>query len=655
MIQSNRQRRETNTLRIINLILFLICITQSVHAEPIPAESFGKLPNVYDIAISPDGESLAYFMNINGAYGVRVLATKGDTEKPKILGLAKGLKPKWIKWVNNQRVLVGLWESRKSGSITFRVGAIYTVDAETMVGKYLVKPNGVARQFNDQVIDFLEHDPDHILMSYSDNNPSAPDIQKVNVTTGKDTRLKRGRKSIQNWYTDNRGEPRIGQGRSEKNIDKWTMIIRNANEDKWLDVSHYPGLEANSDIRGFTEKTNEVIVGMYNNKDTVGLYIYDLNQKNITRTLFHDDKYDAGGIITNSEGKVVGAKFVSDASQRVLFEGEGSLMKRLETQFPDSNVDYIDQSLGGKKVLFKLSNGSYPGAIFLHDKIQNKSFQLAKLRPDLITEKLGRVLSAKYDARDGQIIAGYMTVPMKITSNAQIKNLPFIVLPHGGPYARNSKRFDYFAQFFASRGYGVFQMNFRGSEGYGKAFEEAGRKNWKVMQDDVEDATKMLIENGYANPEKICIAGWSYGGYSALMGGINNPDLYQCLISIAGVTDLKDMVNDLKKYRFGKISAREFLLQGFDGTESLKVNSPVRRANEIKVPVFLAHGEFDQQVHYDQFLRMKKALKKYKVDATTMKFDDEDHYLSQQKNRIEMFVGLDAFLAKHLGPSALSP
>lgn len=639
----------------VYILIGLLCLTHSSHAAPIAAESFGKLPAIYDIAISPDGESLAYFMNINGQYGIRVLSTNGDTGKPKIVGLSSGLKPSWIKWANNERVLAGLWESKKSGTTAYRVAAIYTVDSNTMKGKYLVKPKDVFRQFNDQVIDFLEHDPQHILMSYSDKNPQAPDVQKVNVNTGKDVRLKRGRKNIQNWYTDNRGIPRIGQGLYDSSKEKWNMIIRDADEENWLDVSHYPGLKADSNIRGFTDKTNEIIVGMYNNKDTVGLYVYDLTQKRISRTLFHDEKYDAGGIITNSEGKVVGAKFVSDSTQRILFEGEDTLMERLKRQFPDSNVDYIDQSLGGKKVLFKLSNGSYPGAIFLHDNVLNKSFKLAELRSDLDTEKLGRVLSATYGARDGQTIPGYMTVPMKITSNSQIKNLPFIVLPHGGPYARDSKRFDYFAQFFASRGYGVFQMNFRGSEGYGKSFEEAGRKNWKIMQEDVEDATNMLIKKGYADPDKICIAGWSYGGYSALMGSINKPELYKCVISIAGVTDLKDMVNDLKKYRFGKISAREFLLQGFDGKEDIKINSPVKRAAEIQSPVFLAHGQYDQQVHYDQYLRMIKALKKSKVDVTTLGFKREDHYLSNESNRVKMFVELDKFLMEHLGPSELSP
>ena len=276
---------------------------------------------------------------------------------------------------------------------------------------------------------------------------------------------------------------------------------------------------------------------------------------------------------------------------------------------------------------------------------------LGNFYPELTPSELGEVVSVSYKARDGQKIPSYVTLPPSITDNSQLKNLPFIILPHGGPYGRDSKRFDYFAQFFASRGYGVLQMNFRGSDGYGKVYEAAGRKNWAIMQDDVEDGTRWLFEKGYADPERTCIAGWSYGGYAALMGSAKNPELYNCAIAMAALTDIRHFVNDQRNYRFGKQSTKGFIGNGFKDRDDIKANSPVKIAEDMIVPLFLAHGELDQQVYFDQYKRMKSALKKSKADVTYMAFEDEDHYLSNEKNRQKFFKGLSKFLIEHNGPS----
>lgn len=171
------------------------------------------------------------------------------------------------------------------------------------------------------------------------------------------------------------------------------------------------------------------------------------------------------------------------------------------------------------------------------------------------------------------------------------------------------------------------------------------------MQDDVEDGASWLVKKGYADPERLCIAGWSYGGYASLMGAIKNSDLYACAISMAGVTDLRDMISDMEKYRFGKLAARNFILRGFEDKDAIKENSPVKRAEELTVPLFLAHGELDQRVHFDQFKRMKRALKKSPAKTTFMEFEDEDHFLSSQANRQKFFKGLDKFLTETIGES----
>jgi len=637
---------------LIILVFGVMCLSSRAVAAP-PAEAFGALPAVHDAAISPDAKQIAIFINVEGTYGVRILNLREKETVHRLIMLSKDVKPQWIKWANNSQILISLWQSDKIGTTPVDIGAIYTLDSETMKGKFLIKaPAGVVRQFNNDVIDFLEDDPNHILMSFSDDDVFAPEIQKVDVKTGRYSRQKRGSKLVQEWFTDLRGEPRIGQGRSERRAGSWNLTIRDADSDKWRKSDDYPGLAANADIFGFTKNPNELIIGAYNGKDTLGLYIYDLGQKRRTRKLFHNEKYDASGLILNGDGTdVIGANFVADTTETELFGTYDTTLDKMRRKYSGYTVDYVDQSRNSQYVMFKVSNAYDPGALMLYDGSVGAEQRLISIHPKLDTDEMGTVVGVRYTARDGAKIPAYVTLPPKITDNSQLKNIPFIVLPHGGPYARDDKRFDYFAQFFASRGFGVLQMNFRGSDGYGKAFKDAGRKNWVVMQEDVEDGTRFLIDKGYADPNRICIAGWSYGGYASLMGAIKNSELYKCAISMAGVTDLFDMVYDLKKYRFGKFAARDFVLKGFENKDAIKENSPVKRADEIKVPLFLAHGTYDQRVHFDQFKRMKSALKKSPAKVTYMTFKNEDHFLSNQENRQKFFKGLDKFLEESVGKS----
>ncbi len=634
--------------------LFILAITTSSEATAAPsAEAFGKLPTIYDAAISPDGKQIASIVNINGNYGVRVISIgKKDKELRAVL-LRVGVKPQWVKWANDRRVLVGLWQSTMYRRVPATVSSIYTLDSSSMEGKILVQNKDMFRQDNSDVVDFLEDDPEHILMAFSDKNQFLKEIHRVNVSNGRHRKIEHARSAVQYWYTDRRGEPRVGQGRVDRNSDReiWNLIIRDVENDNWRKAEEYPGLDADVTVFGFTNDPNELVIGDRAGKETLGLYVYDLEKKRVTRQLFHNDTYDAKGLVVNSDGDVIGASFVADTTEVELFDEYDTVLGRMRTRFSDYTVDYIDQSDDKGLVLFKVSNSYDPGAMALLDANTDDVSFLAFYRGDLPADEMGLVSSVTYRARDDFDIPAYLTLPPTITSVSEIRNLPFVVLPHGGPYARTAKRFDYFAQFFATRGFGVLQMNFRGSAGYGKAFEDAGRENWIQMQEDVEDGTRWLIGEGFADPDKVCIVGWSYGGYAALMGAIKNPDLYSCAVSMAGVTDLKDLIADFKKYRFGAISARNFILQGFDSKEALVENSPVRRAKELSVPLFLAHGEADQLVHFDQFKRMKAALKKSPANVTYMEFEDEDHFLSSQSNRQMFFKGLDEFLTSTVGLS----
>ena len=617
------------------------------HAAP-PAKAFGELPVAYDAAISPDGSQIALIINIKGSYGVLTKKMEASTEKPWYLTLGEGVKPRYIKWVNDDRFVVAIAQSEEFGDTPFTSRYLYTGDVNTRKGKILVRPFNMFRQFNDAVVDWLEDDPDHILMEYSDEQwDPYPDIKKVNVTTGRGETIKRGQKGIEYWNTDGDGTPRIGTGQSESG--KRRRLIYNSATNKWDSSDDYPGLKPTTPIYGILKNGTQLIIGDYRGKDTLGLYIYDLAQKRITRSLFHNDNFDASGVVLSKDGEtVIGAKYTADNDKTELLGEYGTLLTRLRNQFNGYDIDFVDQTSDGKTVLVNMSSPYDPGGLFIYNSKDAQPQLLSVMYNGISSDDTGDVVSVKYTSRDGQKIPAFVTLPPGIKSP---KNLPFIILPHGGPYARDAVRFDYFAQFFATRGYGVLQMNFRGSEGYGKSFADAGRNNWVVMQEDVEDGTRWLYEKGYADKDRTCIAGWSYGGYAALMGVSTDPDLYKCAVAMAALTDIDAARRDLRKYRGGKHASKEFFGEAMQDKKVRKANSPVHVAKNIKVPVFLAHGELDENVQFNHFTRMKSALKKAGVKATYMKFKEEDHYLSRQENREEFFVGIEKFLKEVNGNS----
>ena len=656
-------KKITRILMATTGALFLngMAFEPTVFAAP-PAKAFGELPLVLDADLSPDGKRLALILNLNGEYyfvsrDVGAVATdiKGN-------GLGTDLRPQYVRWVNNDRYFVSFDKMEELDGIPYSSGYIYTRDIDEKEGRILITPN-FFRQENNVIVNWLDDDPDHVLMSYTTrarisansnfNNASRhewPSVYKVKVKNGKGKLVEKHQEFITRWLTDPSGNPVVGLG-----IDDGAhkMVVKNVDTDRWTTHRSYPGLEADTPIFSILKGGTRAIIGNYNGRDTLGLYVYDFEQKKRTQSLFHNDNFDASGVIVSRDGEtIIGAKYVAEQEETKLLGKYGTLIEQMRTKYVGFSVDFVDQTDDGDTILFMLSAPYEPGGLFMYTAGDAEPTMIERRYSVLVSPDMGNVVSIKYTARDGQKIPAFITMPPAVQSQADFKNLPFIVLPHGGPYGRDEKRFDYFAQFFATRGYGVMQMNFRGSAGFGKSFKEAGRDNWLLMQEDVEDATRYLLEKGYADPSRTCIAGWSYGGYAALMGAAKDTEgLYDCVISMAGLTDIDDAKKDLKDYVGGRAAAREFFGESMQSSAVRKANSPVDVADQIKVPVFLAHGDQDQNVRYTQFTRMKRALDKAGADATYLSFEDEDHFLSKQANREAFFVGVEKFLNEVNGPS----
>ncbi len=635
------------------------CLTTSATAKPAPSPSlFGQLPTVYDAAISPNGKEIAILQNSQGQYLLNVVdldaATSGKALEPRIVSFGDGVKPQYVKWVSNDRVMISVWQSQIYRGIPLNSGFLHTIDTQSMKARILIEGGGdVIRQFNNVVLDWLEDDPNHILMEFAGKNDDQtwPDVRKVNVKSGKNTLVKKRLRGVNDWKTDAEGVPRVGVGYRKEGEEAF-MSIQDPVTGDWERAEHYPGIDPDSmSVVAVTQGGKSLILSAYRGKDTRGLHRYDLVNKTFAETIYQHDEYDVGNVILSKDGnEIVGASFVAESTERILFDAYDSTYEEALALFDGFDVAFVDQSEDASKILLRVSSPTDPGNLFLFER-GGKVTRILNNLPGLDSDEMGLVIAVRYTARDGAKIPAFVTLPPTINDTPQFKNVPTIILPHGGPYSRDSKRFDYLAQFFATRGYAVLQMNFRGSEGYGKSFADAGRDSWVVMQEDVEDGMRWMLEKGYADPDKTCIAGWSYGGYAALMGAAKTPDLYKCSIAIAALSDIPEAIQDAKKYRNGEARAERTFGTLMADKALMRANNPVDHADSITIPVFMAHGEVDSAVEFDQFKTMKRQLEKADVDGTFMAFDDEDHYMSNQANRQAMLIGIDAFLRRVNGPS----
>ena len=275
---------------------------------------------------------------------------------------------------------------------------------------------------------------------------------------------------------------------------------------------------------------------------------------------------------------------------------------------------------------------------------------ISTARPNIPKEAIADVLTVEYPASDGLKISGVLTVPRWL----EMDRLPMIVLPHGGPETHDQVGFDWMAQYFANRGYLVLQPNFRGSAGFGTAFTEAGYGEWgAAMQQDVTDGVNALIRGGQADPDRVCIIGWSYGGYSALAGGAFTPDLYQCVAAIAPVSDLPRMLLDERRAHGRSHWVIRYwekaIADGSATRDTLRQKSPVMYAENFQAPVLLLHGKDDLIVPVAQSRRMRRALRDANKRVKLVEYRDADHSMSSPGSRLKILRELDAFVAEHIG------
>jgi dipeptidyl aminopeptidase/acylaminoacyl peptidase len=496
----------------------------------------------------------------------------------------------------------------------------------------------------DDVIHIAD-DGSYILLSSSKDVQSTPGVYRVELDTLEMTLVTKPREPITEWFADRSGVVRGGYGFTGRRM---RFIYRDGPADDFRTLANLRLEESDDEVDEirFPAKGGKGFVVSNARTGRFALYEFDFGTSTVGQAVFEHPEVDIDDFWLNDSGDAVEAVFYTDDRERVVwFDPE---MKELQRELDEAlagRINWVSSaSKDRNRFIVWTGTASDPGHYYFYDRPSAKLSRLATPYEALKDRPLAPVSYVSYRARDGLTIPAYLTTPVGL----EPKSLPLVLLPHGGPHARDAWQYDYWAQFLANRGYAVFQPNFRGSDGYGKDFLAKGFGQWGTgMQDDLTDAVGWLVAEGTVDPKRICIMGGSYGGYAALMGAIRTPELYRCAISWAGVTDLNDMMkydrNQMLPARYRKWRSR---VRG-EAEVDLKGVSPVFRATDVRIPVLLMHGTLDDNLPYRQAESFVKAMQKANRPLEFIEFDGAGHSIDASEDRIRFLESVEAFLSKH--------
>ena len=656
-------------MRTIALFFSFFALATAEAADPPPASAYGRLPNVDSMEISPNGERIAFLAgNTKDERSVLVVSLTG--EPPNRIPL-NGERALGVQWLSDDRISVVVYQytERPGGErATFNNVRRLIMNVD---GTKPIEVNPAVGPRN-----LLLDDPDNVILvagtielderaRSSTELYQRTDVYKFNIKNGKARRLHVGREGTTGWVLYPNGEPavRIDQDtdtdlgdavniRARRTAtyantgDGWKRIRDIRNED---DPVNYIS------IAGFREGEDKTVYvsGRQNDADKIGLYKMSLETGEITGPVFEPERNDLGGILSDPYTEyLVGYVWTEGSRQWVWWDEElKAIHEQMQATFAGAEVSLDSWDVARQKFIVSANGGPVASNYYLFDRATNNIQLIAKAYPEVPDELVNQVSYFEYEARDGTPITAYLTLPR----GREAKNLPLIVHPHGGPEASDGPDFEFWRQFLASRGYAVVQPQFRHSSGFGRAFARLGYGKWgQEMQTDLSDAIDVLAAEGVVDPDRVCIFGWSYGGYASLAGATITPEDYKCAVAGAPVADLPRMLQWVDSY-YGKNSGsaeywNRAIGSRFASEDDLKTYSPARRIDQVRAPIMLIHGDKDLIVPIEQSEIMADALAAAGKPHEFVRLEGENHNILYGETRIEMMEALERFVMEHNPP-----
>jgi dipeptidyl aminopeptidase/acylaminoacyl peptidase len=646
------------------LLLSMLATAGAAGAPLPPIEHFFENAAFSGARLSPDARSLAAKIGRAGrrdALAVIDLATR----RARVVAEFSDADIGQFQWVNNERLLYDVGDKHAAQGDTIYGRGLYAVDRDG--GRYRqlarrgagrISERTVASMLDFNVAMLDQHgaqDSPYVYVkryTYENQDLRHVDLLRLDTVSGRATTVPRPA-GAQEWLLDQHGEPRIVTSLER---DQAALYVRDGdNWRKFASANAYTGNGGDLAPLGFAPDGTLHVVARAG-ADKAALYRYDLAAaRRAAAPLVALADYDFNGSLVIASGKLLGVQVLTDARATVWFDDAmKALQQRVDALLP-ATVNLVTPAARAQTpwLLVESYSDVQPRTWRLFNADTGALDKVGSAHAAIDPSRMGLQEALRYKARDGLPIPAWLTLP----HGSGRKNLPLVVLVHGGPWVRGTEwGWQPDAQFLASRGYAVLEPEFRGSVGFGDRHFRAGIKQWGLkMQDDIADGARWAIAEGIADPRRICIAGASYGGYAALMGLINDPALYQCAINWVGVTDIglmytgawgaaSDLPDDYKRY-----GMPELIGDPARDARQLAATSPLAQAARIRQPLLLAYGGADERVPYYHGVRFRDAVKATNAQVDMVMYDDEGHGWALPKNRIDFWTRVEKFLDKNIG------
>jgi dipeptidyl aminopeptidase/acylaminoacyl peptidase len=663
--------------RILSVAAFAWAASAAAQTSPPPVEAFGALPRIADAAISPDGSKLVvatqvgdvsamdiYDLNTNqrlGAVSVDRRAQSQGVRRTQLRGVG---------WADDGHITFDVSETMDIARVATRVmtrgnrlidywrPGVYNL--ETRRVRFLTTQEDRDegwREVGATLVAPIEGDPGYGRLIGWSEEYALPRLVpfRVNLDNGA-VRIAEAAGANQNTvdYELNANGDVIARADADRESNRWSLYIYHQGQPRLLreGVSEIGQPEAS--ILGVLSDGRMVLYERGADRST----LHAVNPADgSSEVLFRRDGREVGGVVRDPwTRQVVGVVWNDDGGRREFYDPAlRAAAAALDQSFPSGMTTLASWSRDRSRILVYREDGLDGGGYYIFEPGRNSMRQVAMRYPQLATANLGERLSIAYRARDGTQIPAFLTLPANAGEHP--RDLPLVLLVHGGPHAADTDRFDWWSAFLASRGYAVLQPNYRGSTGYGQAWEYAGRREWGgLMQTDVEDGVAALIRNGMVDASRVCIVGASYGGYAALAGATLTPDRYACAASIAGVSDLLAMLNETVAQGGRRGSGIEWWTASIgdriEDRERINSVSPANLAERVRIPILLMHGTDDTVVPIAQSRLMERRLRAANKDVRFVELGGDDHWLSDGPTRMQMLSELETFLHEHIGAGA---
>ncbi len=607
-----------------------------MQARQIPLEDFFKNPEKARYQISPDGKYFSFMAPYEKR--MNIFVQEIGTEKATQLTFEKDRDIAGYFWKNPTRIV---FLKDTGGDENFKLFGV-NIDGSDL--KCFTDFPKVRTEIFDDLYDF----PDELIIGMNKRNPEVFDPYRLNIVTGEMTMLAENPGNIQGWILDHAGKLRAATAIVDGVNTQ--ILYREKESDPFKPVLTTNFKESCSPLL-FTFDNKNIYASSNLGRDKSAIVEFDIANGKEIKMLYENKEYDVNDVTwSHARKSLISANYESAKQERYFFDEEGKQMfGKIQQKLGNYTFNITSMTRAEDKFMIRAYSDRSLGGYYVYDKASDNLQKVADIASWLKEEELSEMLPIEYTARDGMKIQGYLTLPNGYTME-NAKDLPVVVNPHGGPWARDSWYFNPEIQFLANRGYAVLQMNFRGSTGYGRTFWEKSFKQWgQTMQDDITDGTKWLIEKGIADAKKVAIYGGSYGGYATLQGLVREPDLYAAGVDYVGVSNLFTFMQTIPPYWKPMLDMMYEMVGNPKGDSAQFVaTSPALNADQIKTPLFVAQGKNDPRVNIAESDQIVEALKKRNITVEYMVKDNEGHGFHNEENRFDFYRAMEAFLGKHL-------